>query len=114
MSDCILCKIVNKEIPASVVYEDDEIIAFNDINPVAPIHILVIPKEHIEKFADLDETNMEIVTKIGIVINKIVEEKGIKEKGFRVVTNSGQQGGQVVPHLHFHILGGRQLVNEIG
>ncbi len=109
MEDCIFCKISNKEIPSSIVYEDNEIIAFRDVNPQAPIHILVIPKKHISSLIDLKEEDEILVGKIYTVINKIVEQEGIKEKGFRVIVNCGNDGGQEVKHLHFHILGGKKL-----
>ena len=109
MDDCIFCKIIKKEIPSSIVYEDNDIIAFRDINPLAPVHILVIPKKHIESLIDLKEEDELIVGKIYTVINKIAQQEGIDEKGFRVVVNCGENGGQEVKHLHFHILGGKKL-----
>ncbi len=109
MEDCIFCKIIKKEIPSNIVYEDSEIVAFRDINPVAPVHILVIPKKHISSLIDLKAEDEIIIGKIYTVINKIVEQEGIKEKGFRVVVNCGEDGGQEVKHLHFHILGGKKL-----
>lgn len=107
--DCLFCKIINKEIPSQIVYEDDDILAFNDIEPRAPIHILVIPKKHIESHAKLIEEDSELMGKIHIVINKIAEEKGILDSGYRVVINCGEDGGQEVKHLHFHLLGGKKL-----
>lgn len=109
MEDCIFCKIIKKEIPSNIVYEDDEIIAFRDINPVAPVHILVIPKKHIESLLDLKEEDELLVGKIYSVINKIAKQEQIAEKGFRVVVNCGEDGGQEVKHLHYHILGGKKL-----
>lgn len=109
MKDCIFCKIINKEIPSSIVYEDDEILAFRDINPVAPVHILVIPKKHIDSAICLKEEDKELVGKIYMVINKIAKQEGIDEKGFRIVVNCGEDGGQEVKHLHFHIIGGKKL-----
>ena len=109
MNDCIFCKIIKKEIPSSVVYEDNEILAFKDINPVAPIHILVIPKKHIESLVDLKQEDELLIGKIYTVINKIAKQEGIEKNGFRVVVNCGEDGGQEVKHLHFHILGGRKL-----
>jgi histidine triad (HIT) family protein len=107
MTDCIFCKIAKKEIPSSVVYEDPEIFAFNDIAPQAPVHILVIPKAHSESFTGLKD--FSIVGRIYKVIEKIAAEKGIDKTGFRVVVNHGKAAGQAVPHLHFHLLGGRDL-----
>jgi len=109
MEDCIFCKIINKEIPSNIVYEDEEIIAFEDLNPKAPVHTLVIPKKHIDSLKELNDENSNIIGKIYLVINKIAEDKGIKEKGYRVIVNCGHDGGQEVQHLHFHLLGGKKL-----
>ncbi|MBO4816114.1 MAG: histidine triad nucleotide-binding protein [Clostridia bacterium] len=109
MEDCIFCKIIKKEIPSSLVYEDEEILAFRDINPLAPVHILVIPKKHIEYLVDLTKEDEALIGKIYTVINKIAKQEGIDEKGFRVVVNCKEDGGQEVKHLHFHILGGKKL-----
>lgn len=109
MEDCIFCKIIKREIPSSIVYEDSEIIAFRDVNPQAPVHILVIPKKHISSLVDLKEEDELLVGKIYTVINKIAKQEGIDEKGFRVIVNCGENGGQEVKHLHFHILGGKKL-----
>ena len=113
MNDCIFCKIINKEIPSTIVYEDSEIIAFRDINPVTPIHILVIPKKHIESLIDLKQDDELLIGKIYTVINKIAKREGINEKGFRVIVNCGEDGGQEVKHLHFHVLGGKKLGTKI-
>ncbi len=109
MEDCIFCKIIKREIPSSIVYEDSEIIAFRDVNPQAPVHILVIPKKHISSLIELKEEDEILVGKIYTVINKIAEQEGIDKKGFRVIVNCGEDGGQEVKHLHFHILGGKKL-----
>ncbi|OGO78197.1 MAG: histidine triad nucleotide-binding protein [Clostridiales bacterium GWB2_37_7] len=109
MSNCIFCKIVNDEIPCSKVYEDDKVLAFKDINPEAPVHILVVPKQHIQSVLDLDEKNKSVTVDIFDAINKIAKLSGIDEDGFRVVANTGINGGQTVGHLHYHILGGRSL-----
>lgn len=113
MNDCIFCKIIDKEIPSNIVYEDNEILAFRDINPVAPVHILVIPKKHISSLVDLKENDEILVGKIYTVINKIAKQEDIDEKGFRVIVNCGEDGGQEVKHLHFHILGGKKLGTKI-
>ena len=113
MEDCVFCKIIKKEIPADIVYEDDEILSFKDINPAAPIHILVIPKKHITSLAHLQEEDEAVIGKIYTVINKIAEEKDFKEDGYRVIVNCGKNGGQEIMHLHFHILGGRELGEKI-
>ena len=109
MSDCLFCKIINGDIPCDKVYEDDKVLAFNDIDPQAPVHFLVIPKQHIKSSAEITEENSSIVAHIFEVIAKIAAQKGISEKGFRVVTNCGEDGGQTVGHLHFHILAGRNI-----
>ncbi|MPQ42244.1 histidine triad nucleotide-binding protein [Clostridium tarantellae] len=109
MSECIFCKIGKGQIPSKKVYEDDKVIAFHDINPEAPVHVLVIPKEHIESVNMIDENNSKIIAHIFVAINKIVKELNIQESGYRVVTNCGQDGGQTVGHIHFHVLGGRNL-----
>ena len=113
MEDCIFCKIIKGEIPSIKVYEDEEILAFNDVNPAAPIHILVVPKKHIESLAHLEKEDEALVGRIYGVINKIAEEQGVKNDGFRVIVNCGKNGGQEVMHLHFHILAGKKLGEKI-
>ena len=103
---CIFCKIVNDEIPSNPVMESDHFIAFHDINPKAPVHVLVIPKIHVDSFNDVSAQMMEQMTTF---IQELVEHLGIKEAGYRVITNVGENGGQEVKHLHFHILGGAKL-----
>jgi histidine triad (HIT) family protein len=111
--NCIFCKIIRGEIPSSKVYEDEEILAFKDINPAAPIHILVIPKKHIVSLANMEDGDEIIVGKIYKVINDIAEKQGVKEKGYRVIVNCGEDGGQEVGHLHFHLLAGTKLGEKI-
>ena len=113
MEDCLFCKIIRGEIPSNKVYEDDEILAFNDINPAAAIHILVIPKKHITSLAQLEKEDEALVGRIYTVINKIAEEKGFLNNGYRVIVNCGEDGGQAVMHLHFHILAGQKLGEKI-
>lgn len=113
MEDCLFCKIIKGEIPSTKVYEDEDILAFEDINPAAPIHTLVIPKKHITSLAHMEKEDEEIIGKIYGVINEIAEEKGVKEKGYRVIVNCGKDGGQEVMHLHFHLLAGRELGEKI-
>ena len=108
MSDCLFCKIIAGDIPSSKVYEDDTVLAFNDINPQAPVHILVIPKVHIKSAAEVSPENSAVISHIFEVIAQIAAEKGL-DSGFRVVSNCGEHAGQTVGHLHFHILGGKQL-----
>ena len=113
MEDCLFCKIIKGEIPSTKVYEDEDILAFNDINPAAPIHILVIPKKHIESLAHMKKEDEAIVGKIYGVINKIAEEKGFKDTGYRVIVNGGRDAGQEVMHLHFHVLAGAKFGDKI-
>jgi histidine triad (HIT) family protein len=113
MEECLFCKIIKGEIPCKKVYEDEEILAFHDINPAAPIHILVIPKKHITSLAHLKEEDEKIVGRIYTVINEIAEKNQFKEDGYRVIVNCGKNGGQEVMHLHFHILAGKQLGEKI-
>jgi histidine triad (HIT) family protein len=112
--DCIFCKIANKEIPSTIVYEDEEILAFEDVNPVAPVHILVVPKKHISSLNDLTAEDSGLVAKIMLVIQNIAKEKNIAEAGYRVVNNCGELGGQTVNHIHFHLLGGREMLWPAG
>lgn len=109
MSDCLFCKIAAGEIPSKKVYEDDKVLAFYDINPMAKVHVLVIPKTHIDSVAAVTEENADLVAHIFTVIPRIAKELGLTEGGFRVVSNCGAFAGQSVKHLHFHILGGEQL-----
>jgi len=109
MSSCIFCKIAAGEIPAKKVYEDDQVVAIHDIEPQAPVHVLVIPKKHILGVNDLAPEDEAIVGHAYSVISNLVKELGVNETGYRVVVNSGRDGQQSVPHLHFHILGGRML-----
>ena len=110
MSDCIFCKIAAKEIPSTLVYEDDQCVAFKDLEPQAPVHVLVIPKKHVESVLALQEDDKALAAHILVdVIPKLAKELGVAEKGFRVVANTGEEGGQSVKHLHFHLLGGRDF-----
>ena len=107
--DCIFCKIVRGEMPCSKVYEDDKVLAFNDIDPQAPVHVLVIPKKHYDSILDIKDDEMDIVAHIHKIINKTAKEKGIDKTGFRIVNNCGEDANQVVKHIHYHILGGKKL-----
>ena len=113
MEDCIFCKIIKKEIPSTIIYEDDKVIAFNDVNPAAPIHILVIPKKHIETLLDVSDQDNELISYVYQIINKIAKEKGFANNGFRVIVNCGKDSGQEVMHIHFHVLGGKKLGDKI-
>ena len=103
---CLFCKIVNKEIPSNVILEDDNFLAFHDINPKAPFHILAIPKVHVDSF---NEVSADTMAEMTLFIQKIAKEINIEKSGYRVITNVGDNGGQEVKHLHFHILGGAKL-----
>lgn len=113
MENCLFCKIAKGEIPSNKVYEDEEILAFYDINPAAPIHILVIPKKHISSHNEISLDDERIIGKMHTVINKISKEKGFDENGYRVIINCGKDGGQEVMHLHMHILAGTSLGEKI-
>ncbi|MBO4852931.1 MAG: histidine triad nucleotide-binding protein [Schwartzia sp.] len=109
MADCIFCKIAAGEIPSTMVYEDDTVAAFKDLEPQAPVHVLIIPKKHVVNVADFSKDDRELAAHILCdVVPKLVKELGLT-KGFRVVTNAGEEGGQTVMHLHFHLLGGRSM-----
>ena len=112
--DCIFCRIITGKIPSDVIYQDEGVIAFRDINPQAPVHLLVIPKKHIAYLTDLTEEELPLIGHMVEVANQLAKAEGISETGYRLVINCGQQGGQLVPHLHMHILGGRQLSGHIG
>ena len=107
--DCIFCKIAEGEILSKKLYEDEKVIAFYDISPEAPIHFLVIPKKHIKSVNEVSEENANIISHIFLVINKLVKELNIAETGYRIVNNCGKDGGQTVDHMHFHVLGQREL-----
>ena len=109
MDDCIFCRIAAGAIPSDIVLEDGEFVAFRDINPVAPKHVLVVPREHIVSLNDLDRRREGLGDALLWFIVRVAEELGIKESGYRVLTNVGEDGGQEVQHLHFHILGGERL-----
>lgn len=109
MEDCIFCKIIHGEIPCEKIYEDDIVLSFKDISPGAPSHILIIPKKHISSLNDVTDEDSKIISHVFIVLKEIVKKLGIDETGYRLVSNCGEQGGQTVQHVHFHVLGGRAL-----
>ncbi len=113
MDDCLFCKIIKGEIPSSKVYENDEVLAFKDINPAAPIHILVIPKKHIDSLANLSEEDEKYVWEIHNAMNQIAKEQGFLNDGYRVVVNCGKDAGQEVMHLHYHLLAGEKFGDKI-
>jgi histidine triad (HIT) family protein len=108
-TSCLFCKIVAGEIPTDRVHEDDLVIAFDDINPVAPVHRLVIPRRHVDSAADLGDSNAQLLGRLFAVAARLAADAGLDDSGYRVVTNVGSDGGQSVSHLHFHLLGGRQM-----
>lgn len=105
--DCIFCKIANKEIKSEIIFEDDEIMIFKDVNPVAPVHLLAIPKKHVESIMEIDELDENLTARIIKIISDTAKKMNMDKEGFRVVINTGEGAGQSVKHLHFHILGGR-------
>ena len=109
MSDCLFCGIVAGSVPSDAVLETDHCYAFRDINPAAPVHVLVVPKAHIDSIADLDGTQTEVLSDLVAAVNQVAAQEGIAESGYRVVTNVGEDAGQLVRHLHFHVIGGRSL-----
>jgi histidine triad (HIT) family protein len=109
MSDCLFCKIVEQKIPAKVVYEDEKCLAFDDINPQAPTHTLVVPKRHVASLAELNEVDAGLLGHLMLAGAKVARQKGIAEGGYRIVVNTGRHGGQTVFHLHLHVLGGRAM-----
>ena len=113
MENCLFCKIVNGEIPSQIVYEDDKILAFKDIQPAAPVHILVIPKKHIAGADAIEADDAELIGYLWTKIRKIAEDAGVCQDGFRVINNCGENGGQTVRHLLFHILGGLKLDEKL-
>ncbi len=109
MEDCIFCKLANREIPTEFLFESKSVVAFNDVNPVAPVHVLIIPKKHLGSVNDLTELDAGLIQEMTIVAKNIAESLGIKEKGYRLVINTGLDGGQEVGHLHMHLIGGRPM-----
>lgn len=108
--DCTFCKIIKKEIPSKIVFEDNRILAFEDINPQAPVHILIIPKHHIGKTSDLTEGNIHLIGDLILAAKTLADQKGVRESGYRIVLNCNKDAGQEVLHLHLHLLGGRKFV----
>lgn len=109
MADCLFCKIATKQIPTKLVYENEELAAFNDISPKAPVHILIVPKKHIESVATLKDDEALLVGKMILLAKKIAQEKKIAESGYRLVFNTRKNSGQIVEHIHLHLIGGKQL-----
>ncbi len=114
MEGCIFCKIVKGEIPCTKVYETDKILAFEDIHPVAPVHVIVVPKEHIATLLDLKEDRTDLPQALFAAASQVARIKGVAERGFRFVINCNREGGQIIFHLHAHVLGGRKLEDGMG
>jgi len=113
-ADCIFCKIARKEMGTQPIYEDHDLVAFADINPVAPVHVLIVPKEHMQNLNDAGKSDIPLLGKALFVAAKIANDKGVAESGYRIVINNGEQGGQTVSHLHIHLIGGRDLGHKLG
>lgn len=109
MTDCVFCQIVAGEAGGDIVYQDDEVTAFRDINPVAPTHILIVPNEHVEALSALDHEQAELLGKIALLAPQIAQAEGIAETGYRLLVNQGRDAGQIIDHLHWHVLGGKRL-----
>jgi len=109
MKDCLFCQIVARTIPATIVYEDDSALAFEDVRPQAPVHVLVIPKRHVASVHELGRSDGQLLADLVLCCTKIAQQKGISDAGYRLVTNTGRNAGQTVFHLHFHVLGGRTM-----
>ncbi len=113
MDNCIFCRIINRELPSTIVYENDKVLAFKDINPVVAFHVLIVPKKHIASIKDINEDNGSILTDVHIAANRIAEENGISDKGYRLINNCGAGAGQTVFHLHYHMLSGDELGEKL-
>jgi len=113
-TECIFCQIVAGKITSEILYQDEEVVAFRDINPQAPTHLLIIPKKHIPSLTHLPEAESPLIGHMVNIANQLAKREGVFESGYRLVINCGKEGGQLVPHLHLHILGGRQLSDVMG
>lgn len=113
MEDCVFCKIINRQLPSKIVYEDEKVMAFYDINPVTPVHVIIIPKLHIANVNELTEDNAYVMADIHLAAQKIADKLGIAKEGYRLINNCGEDAGQTVFHLHYHLLGGRRLGAKI-
>ncbi len=112
--DCIFCQIAAGKIPGDILYQDEKVVAFRDINPQSPTHLIIIPKKHIPSLAHLSKADSPLIEHMVKVANQLANKEGIAEKGYRLSINCGEQGGQLVPHLHMHLLGGRKLSDKLG
>lgn len=112
--ECVFCRIVAGEIPADIVYQDKELLAFRDIHPQAPVHLLIIPKSHIASLAELTRKQQKLMGGVLLLAKELAQKEGIAAKGYRLSVSCGPNGGQVVPHVHFHLIGGRKLDDQLG
>jgi histidine triad (HIT) family protein len=112
--ECIFCRIVAGEVPSDIVYQDEDFLAFRDISPQAPTHVLIIPKIHITSLAELTEEHQELAGRLIIIAKNLAEKEGVAKRGYRLVINCGPDGGQAVPHLHLHLIGARRLDDRLG
>lgn len=112
--DCIFCQIASGKIPSDTVYQDEEVIAFRDIQPQAPVHLIIIPRRHIPSLAHLSEADSALVGRMVAIANQLAKGEGIADKGYRLAINCGEEGGQLVPHLHLHLVGGRRISGRLG
>jgi histidine triad (HIT) family protein len=112
--ECIFCRIVAGEVPSDIVYQDQDFLAFRDISPQAPTHLLIIPKMHITSSTELTEEQQELAGRLIIIAKNLAEKEGLDKRGYRLVMNCGPDGGQAVPHLHLHLIGGRKLDDRLG
>ena len=110
---CIFCRIAEGQIPSDIVYQDDEFIAFNDIHPQTPVHILIIPRKHIVSIAELADEDVPLMGRMMAVARKVAEEAGVSQEGYRLVINTGPEGGQIIMHVHLHLLGGRKMPDRM-
>lgn len=111
--DCIFCKLANGEIPTNLVYEDEKVVAFRDVNPVAPVHILFVPKKHYASLEDIALEEMDIIADIHRAIRIVAEKEGFASNGYRIINNCGKDGGQEVPHIHYHVVAGKQFTRIV-
>jgi histidine triad (HIT) family protein len=112
--ECIFCQIASGKIPSDTVYQDEEVIVFRDINPQAPVHLVIIPRRHIPSLAHLSEADSALIGRMVAIANQLAKGEGLSQKGYRLAINCGEEGGQAVPHLHLHLLGGRRLSGRLG
>lgn len=112
--ECLFCRIVAGEIPGDIVYQDEEFLAFRDINPQAPTHVLIIPRAHVSSLAELTDEQQELMGRLLFLARDVARTEGLTERGYRLIMNNGPEGGQVVPHLHLHLIGGRKLDGQLG